>query len=333
MNFALQSSTRSRSPGVHELSAQRTTAKAGQPGVPPRWLPAPRHRRLRHFQLPANLHGGAAYVHVSPGRNGFGSFLSGRTFTEVLAGLAVLPGPLRGLLHDLDLHQAGYRASADGPFLDMALYDRFQRLEDIRDLPPRQLRLLRDIRKQLRFRHRLGEVLDSCQHSLLEMSEPRLVLRPRMIPDQADPTPLGCDSGYAAKRARPASAGQAAPLGVLVTVTRAPKFDGRCLTEAAPDALDCRAAAPSTFGREHLVGLDGQSSVSAAGLLRLDRPLPPTRQSWTAPAPSGRRTVVGLEWNPLDALGRALSASNDGPFTAPGKTHECHSKGNRRPPK
>ena len=27
----------------------------------------------------------------------------------------VLPGPLRGLLHDLDLHQAGYRASADGP--------------------------------------------------------------------------------------------------------------------------------------------------------------------------------------------------------------------------
>ena len=38
MNFALQSSTRSRSPGVHELSAQRTTAKAGQPGVPP---PAP----------------------------------------------------------------------------------------------------------------------------------------------------------------------------------------------------------------------------------------------------------------------------------------------------
>ena len=195
-------------------------------------------------------------------------------------------------------------------------------LEDIRDLPPRQLRLLRDIRKQLRFRHRLGEVLDSCQHSLLEMSEPRLVLRPRMIPDrdQADPTPLGCDSGYAAKRARPASAGQAAPLGVLVTVTRAPKFDGRRPTEAAPDALDCRAAAPSTFGREHLVGLDGQSSVSAAGLLRLDRPLPPTRQSLTAPAPSGRRTIVGLEWNPLDALGRALSASNDGPITAPGKT-------------
>ncbi len=63
-----------------------------------------------------------------------------------------------------------------------------------------------------------------------------------MIPDQADPTPLGCDSGYAAKRARPASAGQAAPLGVLVTVTRAPKFDGRRPTEAAPDALDCRAA-------------------------------------------------------------------------------------------
>ena len=33
----------------------------------------------------------------------------------------------------------------------MALYDRFQRLEDIGDLPPRQLRLLRDIRKHLRF--------------------------------------------------------------------------------------------------------------------------------------------------------------------------------------
>ena len=69
------------------------------------------------------------------------SFLSGRTFRELLAGLAftsiVSPGRKRirhvssapvagGLLHDLDLHQAGYRASADGPFLDMALYDRFQ---------------------------------------------------------------------------------------------------------------------------------------------------------------------------------------------------------------
>ena len=122
--------------------------------------------------------------------------------------------------------------------------------------------------------------------------------RPRMIPDQADPTPLGCDSGYAAKRARPASAGQAAPLGVLVTVTRAPKFDGRRPTGVAPDALDCRAAAPSTFGREHLVGLDGQSSVSAAGLLRLDRPLPPTRQSWIAPAPSGRRTNRWVRMEP-----------------------------------
>ena len=79
----------------------------------------------------------------------------------------LLPGPLRGLLHGLDLHQAGYRASADGPFLDMALYDRFQRLEDIRDLPPRQRRVLRDIRKQLRFRHGHGEFLDSCQHFLL----------------------------------------------------------------------------------------------------------------------------------------------------------------------
>ena len=63
------------------------------------------------------------------------SFLSGRTFTELLAGFAftsiVSPGRngfgtffralLRGLLHDLDLHQAGYRASADSPFLDMAL--------------------------------------------------------------------------------------------------------------------------------------------------------------------------------------------------------------------
>ena len=58
------------------------------------------------------------------------SFLSGRTFTEVLAGLAftsiVSPGRngfgtffralCAGFLHDLDLHQAGYRASADGPF-------------------------------------------------------------------------------------------------------------------------------------------------------------------------------------------------------------------------
>ena len=137
-----------------------------------------------------------------------------------------------------------------------------------------------------------------------------------MIPDQVDQTPLGCDSGYAAKRARPASAGPAAPLGVLVTVTRAPKFDGRRPTEAAPAALDCRAAAPSTFGRDHLVGLDGQSSVSAAGLLRLDRPLPPTRQSWTAPAPSGRRTIVGLEWNPLErARAGAQSASSNGRYS------------------
>ena len=205
-------------------------------GVPPRWLPAP-----------------SATAPTSPARwrrrppDAYAmsfSFLSGRTFTDALAGLAftsirltgperirhVLPGPLRGLLYDLDLHQAGYRASADGPFLDMALYDRFQRLEDIRDLPPRQLRLLRDIRKQLRFRHRLSEVLDSsCQHSLLEMSEPRLVLRPRMIPDQADPTPLGCDSGYAAKRARPASAGPAAPpLG-----SSSPSLAPRSLTEGA----------------------------------------------------------------------------------------------------
>ncbi len=78
----------------------------------------------------------------------------------------VLPDPLRGLLHDLDLHEAGYRASADGPFPDMALYHRIQRLEDIRDLPPRQRRVLRDIRKQLRFRHGHGEFLDSCQHAL-----------------------------------------------------------------------------------------------------------------------------------------------------------------------
>ena len=29
----------SRSPGVHELSAQKTTARGGLPGVPPRWPP------------------------------------------------------------------------------------------------------------------------------------------------------------------------------------------------------------------------------------------------------------------------------------------------------
>ena len=132
-----------------------------------------------------------------------------------------------------------------------------------------------------------------------------------MIPDQADPTPLGCDSGYAAKRARPASAGQAAPLGVLVTVTRAPKFDGR---RARPRPRRTRSTVElqrrRRFGRDHLVGLDGQSSVSAAGLLRLDRPLPPTRQRVTAPAPSGRRTIVGLEWNPLErARAGAQSAS------------------------
>ena len=78
----------------------------------------------------------------------------------------VLPGPLRGLLHDLDLHEAGYRASADGPFPDMALYDRIQRLEDIRDLTLRQRRVLRDIRKQLRFRHGHGVFLGFCQHAL-----------------------------------------------------------------------------------------------------------------------------------------------------------------------
>ena len=57
---------------------------------------------------------------------------------------------------------------------DMA--HRVQRLEDIGDLPPRQRRLLRDIRKHLRFRHRFGELRDSCQHSLLgdELNRPMI---------------------------------------------------------------------------------------------------------------------------------------------------------------
>ena len=52
----------------------------------------------------------------------------------------------------------------------------------------------------------------------------------------------------------------------------------------------------------------------------------------TPPAPSGRRTIVGLEWNPLDALGRTLSASNDRRLQPLGKPHESNIKGNRRPP-
>ena len=54
----------------------------------------------------------------------------------------------------------------------------------------------------------------------------------------------------------------------------------------------------------------------------------------TAPAPSGRRTLVCLEirthWNALGPEPRARRATDD---TAPGKTYECHSKGNHRPPK
>ena len=77
-------------------------------------------RLLRHvFQLleRQNLHGGAGRL---------GLHVHRLTGPERIR--HVLPRLLRGLLHDLDLHQAGYRASADGPFLDMALYDRFQRL-------------------------------------------------------------------------------------------------------------------------------------------------------------------------------------------------------------
>ena len=109
------------------------------------------------------------------------SFLSGRTFTELLAGFAftsiVSPGRngfgtffralCEGFFTTLIFIRPGIVQAPTAPFLDMALYDRFQRLEDIRDLPPRQRRVLRDIRKQLRFRHGHGEFLDSCQHFLL----------------------------------------------------------------------------------------------------------------------------------------------------------------------
>ena len=49
-------------------------------------------------------------------------------------------------------------------------------------------------------------------------------------------------------------------------------------------------------------------------------------------APSGRRALVGLESAPMDALGRAGRVH--GLTIQPRKkTHECYSKGNRRPAK
>ena len=202
MNFALQSSTRSRSPGVHELSAQRTTAKAGQPGVPPRWLPAPRHSPADAYAMSF-------------------SFLSGRTFTEVLAGLActsiVSPGR--------NGFSTFFRALCAGFFMTL------------------------------------------------------IFIRPGIV--QAPTAPFWT---WRAGRARLSSC----------------------------SAVDVRPRAPGRLGWPIVGVRRGPPAPRPA--------LPPTRQSLTAPAPSGRRTIVGLEWNPLDALGRALSASNDGPITAPGKT-------------
>ena len=49
-------------------------------------------------------------------------------------------------------------------------------------------------------------------------------------------------------------------------------------------------------------------------------------------APSGRRALVGLESAPMDALGRAGRVERL-TIQPRKKTHECYSKGNRRPPK
>ena len=49
-------------------------------------------------------------------------------------------------------------------------------------------------------------------------------------------------------------------------------------------------------------------------------------------APSGRRALVGLESAPMDALGRAGRVERL-TIQSRKKTHECYSKGNRRPAK
>ena len=49
-------------------------------------------------------------------------------------------------------------------------------------------------------------------------------------------------------------------------------------------------------------------------------------------APSGRRALVGLESAPMDALGRAGRVERL-TIQPRKKTHECYSKGNRRPAK
>ena len=59
-------------------------------------------------------------------------------------------------------------------------------------------------------------------------------------------------------------------------------------------------------------------------------PLPP--ESEGERAPSGRRALVGLESAPMDALGRA-GRGERWTIQPRKKTHECYSKGNRRPAK
>ena len=83
------------------------------------------------------------------------------------------------------------------------------------------------------------------------------------------------------------------------------------------DPLDDGSRAPGTL-REFDQALDdgGRPGASSEGKR----------------APSGRRALVGLESEPMDALGRAGRIERL-TIQPPAKTHECYSRGNRRPAK
>ena len=114
------------------------------------------------------------------------SFLSGRTFTEVLAGFAftsiVSPGRkgfgtffralCEGFFTTLIFIRPGIVQAPTAPFWTWRSMTDSSASKTSATCRLVSWRLLRDIRKHLRFRHRLGELLDSCQHSPLEMIHP-----------------------------------------------------------------------------------------------------------------------------------------------------------------
>ena len=81
----------------------------------------------------------------------------------------------------------------------------------------------------------------------------------------------------------------------------------------------------------------GEPGPDAAEVDRIPRLLDPGTNTAAARvegerAPSGRRALVGLESAPMDALGRAGRVERL-TIQPRKKTHECYSKGNRRPAK